>query len=935
MQFPVSVYTPKTTASSVIALRNYRKDVELVKVLDAVRAGTYAEIVEAFRNTQDTNDKYRLPGFTASGVYQPTHAAANFKTHNGLFSIDIDNLEDSTAAEHFRDLAESQSFAVAGFVSPSGRGVKLFVAVDLPFEPTDTELLEWHRHMWPVVSAFVCSVLGVPAVHQDTTSINPNRMCFMSSDAGAFFNDDPVPLVVDELPPIERTANIAFEDKPETEDSTIRNFRIAEPEPIEPPAGTDAPRTDSRFTYAQAFEFVCNKIRNDKNRPADFTPGTRHDFAVRVAHMLNRQGVPEGEAAKLFKAHFAGASDNINHHLQTFRTVYFTQAAEHGSFLPVEKAKARATDRARAALESESKPTNGSNGKHADDADTPEVHPISKAALGDLTRRLELSDIASPPKPPRNGKNCIDPSTPENRRILRALNENEVGDRDLLSAEFDGDRIYDHTNKRWMIYNAPAWEADNTKRTHKDLQAWLVKQYEPLKYHFHEIAKETKSEDAEEMYKRLHARVWQLNGKKRMDNVLELLASELATTAEMFDAHPMLFAFKETVMNLETGALEPVSPELLLTKTAAYSYDAEAECPKFQSFLDDILPIPEVQQFVQRFIGICLTGKIMAQGMLFAYGHGKNGKSTFFAIINMLLGKYQVQMQTERFMGKMPNGNNSADYYTVRLKGARLAVGTEIPTSFEFDEAQIKVLTGGDVISAREIYSQVVVFEPTHKLALFGNHKPKIKGADEGIWRRMWLVPFTTTIPESKRRSQDEIMADMTAELPGIWNWAYEGLQAVQRDGWKVPAAIMDATADYKSDTDPLDDFIKANITPKEGSQIYITELFIAYKQWCEKEQIPPVFFSAKTFRIEFENRKYAITPPDRNNRRYLFGYRFATDTDRIEDQSGPIPTNPIKAETPEPRPQTQPNIRPLTDAPPRSNRPDIDFSSTDIEDPF
>jgi len=831
VQYPVSVYAPQVSKSSVIALRNYRKDVELQAIIVAVQAETYLEQVQAYRASGLSDDKCRLPGFCASGVYSPMHSAEHFKRHNGLMSVDIDRLETLEEAQDMLARAAEMSFIVAGFVSPSGLGIKLFAAVDTEFQLTDKSILTWHRTYWAALSAYVCNELGVSKENEDTKNGNPNRMCFLSADPYAFFNDDPAPINPEELPSV--SASAAIEPKVD--------FNRAH-------AGSvGAPAARSQFSHETAFEFICNKVRNHPANPCDFTPGFRHYFTSRIAYLLNRQGVPKTDALKLIRDRFAAASTNIEHHLSSVASIYIANTGEFGINIPARI-------------------------QHQSINNDAQQEPVLNAPA-----------------------NCTPADYRPDWHILKALYDNEAGDADLLSEAFKAARIFDHTNKAWMTYAGPHWVRDEKKSTHAEMQRWLVDQFKPAKKALGEIVELSQDKQTKELYGLVKDRVWQLNGKKRIDNVLDLATKRLGAVADDFDQHPTLFAFKVGVMDLKTGEIQASNPSLLLTKAADYEYDLEAETPKFQAFLDTILPDQEVQKFVQRFIGICLTGEIMAQGLLFAYGHGKNGKSTFFALMNRLLGGYQVQMQTERFMGRQPNGSATADYYTVKLKGARLAVGTEIPTTFAFDEAQIKALTGGDVISAREIYSQVITFKPTHKLALFGNHKPHIKGADEGIWRRIWLVPFTVTIAENKRRNQEELMEELTNELPGIWNWAFAGLKDVQRNGWRVPNTVAAATDDYRADTDALGEFIGEKLVKDPQGKVLINELFRTYNEWIQKEMISAAFNSTQTFRKAFEERGHSITR-DAKNKRWLIGFKHAGDHDaRTATGTMPPPASPAK----------------------------------------
>jgi putative DNA primase/helicase len=113
------------------------------------------------------------------------------------------------------------------------------------------------------------------------------------------------------------------------------------------------------------------------------------------------------------------------------------------------------------------------------------------------------------------------------------------------------------------------------------------------------------------------------------------------------------------------------------------------------------------------------------------------------------------------------------------------------------------------------------------------NHKPVIRGTDYGIWRRIRLIPFTTTIEADK---QDKYLEQkLRAEASGILNWLIEGAMRWKNEGLKTPAAILNATEEYKGEMDVIGNFIRERCIQNESCQIRIRELFKAYQEWCDE----------------------------------------------------------------------------------------------------
>ena len=203
-----------------------------------------------------------------------------------------------------------------------------------------------------------------------------------------------------------------------------------------------------------------------------------------------------------------------------------------------------------------------------------------------------------------------------------------------------------------------------------------------------------------------------------------------------------------------------------------------------------------------------------------------------------LFGSYAMNAQSETITARRQSDSPRADI--ARLKGARLVTISECPADVWLDEAIVKQLTGGDTVTARYLYGREFEFKPEFKLIMATNYKPRIRGTDSGIWRRIRLVPFTQTIPEDK---QDLQLPDkLRAELPGILNWALEGLRrwmqasaGGKRRGLPPCAAVDNATAEYRGEQDRLKQFLEDCTEPALGYTVQAGILYQTYRAWCEE----------------------------------------------------------------------------------------------------
>ncbi|WP_461256853.1 DNA primase family protein [Treponema sp. R80B11-R83G3] len=308
---------------------------------------------------------------------------------------------------------------------------------------------------------------------------------------------------------------------------------------------------------------------------------------------------------------------------------------------------------------------------------------------------------------------------------------------------------------------------------------------------------------------------------------------ELNITADDLDGNPWLLNVRNGTIDVVTGEFREHRQEDMITKLANVEYDPNADCPLWKQFIREIMDYkPELIKFLQTAMGWALTGDNTEQTMFILYGSGANGKTTFLNTIQYLLGDYATSTPTESFMKK------NTDQYTndiARLRGTRFVSTTEAEQGRRLSEPLIKKITGNDQITARFLYGEYFNFTPSFKIFMATNHKPLIKGTDHGIWRRIKLIPFTTTIAQEKQDKNLE--AKLKQETSGILNWLLEGTANWKREGLIAPADILDATDEYRGEMDVIGNFIKERCVKDGGITIRIRDLYRAYADWCEENK--------------------------------------------------------------------------------------------------
>jgi putative DNA primase/helicase len=391
-----------------------------------------------------------------------------------------------------------------------------------------------------------------------------------------------------------------------------------------------------------------------------------------------------------------------------------------------------------------------------------------------------------------------------------------------LLREHGKDIRYNAAWKRWIVWTGNHWRMDDGFLIHD-------KGLRMIRGIYDELLKTADYRDRLEIEKC----AMQAEAVRRRKAFVEAASwiPELNITANDVDKDPWLFNVENGTVELRSGEFREHRQEDMITRIARVSYDERADCPVWKRFVREIMNYDtELISFLQTAAGWALTGDTSEQTMFILFGSGANGKSTFLNTLMRLLGDYAVATPTETFMKR--NGEQISNDIA-RLRGTRLVTTTEAEQGKRLSEPLIKQITGNDALTARFLYGEFFDFIPTFKVFMATNHKPLIKGTDYGIWRRIKLIPFTTTItPEKQDKRLEE---KLLGEGPGILNWLIEGARRWCEKGLHAPAVIRSATEEYRNEMDVLGNFIKECCVQGPEVSVRARELFRAYQEWCEE----------------------------------------------------------------------------------------------------
>ncbi len=186
----------------------------------------------------------------------------------------------------------------------------------------------------------------------------------------------------------------------------------------------------------------------------------------------------------------------------------------------------------------------------------------------------------------------------------------------------------------------------------------------------------------------------------------------------------------------------------------------------------------------------------------------------------------------------MAQRHEQHDTVKARLFRKRLAVASETKAADTLDDEQVKNLTGGDRLQGRRMREDPWEFNPTHTLVMFSNHKPAVQGRDEGVWRRLRLVPWAVTIPENER--DDDLAGKLRAEAPGILCWLIDGARHFIAEGLTPPDVVRAATDAYRADEDVVGRFVGEVLYFTSHGWAWSKAILDELEAWCTEQGIDP-----------------------------------------------------------------------------------------------
>jgi len=397
----------------------------------------------------------------------------------------------------------------------------------------------------------------------------------------------------------------------------------------------------------------------------------------------------------------------------------------------------------------------------------------------------------------RNGHEASDTDEAEDTTAVAADGHRltDTGNAARLVAIFDGKARYVHAWGKWIVYERGRWVIDEGDALIKERAKGVARSL----FQF-TATNDLDSDERKDLF------AWALRSESSgaIAAMVQLARGVAGVIVEHedLDADPYILNTRTGTIDLRTGELRAHDPGDLCTKQVDVAYDPDAHAPLWEKCLQRWQPDAAMRDYLQREAGAAATGK-HTETISVHYGVGGNGKSKYWGAVGGVLGDYATVPHKSLLVTQR---HEQHETIKADLFRARLALAAETKAADALDDEQIKAITGGDRQRARRMREDPWFFWPTHTLVMFSNHRPRVQGQDEGIWRRLRLVPWDVVIPEGER---DRDLGDkLAAEAQGVLAWVVRGARAFLTYGFDPPATVTAATDRYRQSEDTVGRFI-------------------------------------------------------------------------------------------------------------------------------
>lgn len=442
------------------------------------------------------------------------------------------------------------------------------------------------------------------------------------------------------------------------------------------------------------------------------------------------------------------------------------------------------------------------------------------------------------------------------------------------------DLRYCDTSGQWYVWARGRWQVDDKRARYSLAKGW-IDSLQPVIPPTPPSDADAETKAAHKAATRDYAGWLRRRNHAPMTALLNSLASErqIATRPAEWDADPYVLSTPDGIVDLRTGRVRPATRVDLMAKCTKVSPDWQVEPSRWLQFIDEITcGDRELAAYLRRAIGMTICGTKRDHVIMICNGIGANGKSQLIETLVEALGDYGCLAMPNLLSARTQEAHPTE---LMQLKGARLVYCDEVKGN-RLDESKIKRMTGARSMTARGMNQDPQTFAVTWTVWADCNAQPTISGTDEGIWRRIRLLPFNAHYPEGSPKRDPHLPDKLRAEMPQILAWCIDAARDYLRDGLGQARAVIEATQNYRNDQDVLFEFLDVCTDRScEGDQrhkvrsgflhdvvsVYMTDYLGYQRPWSKRK-----------LTMELTRRGNFATAKEPGGTRYIVGLRLHDD---------------------------------------------------------
>jgi putative DNA primase/helicase len=403
----------------------------------------------------------------------------------------------------------------------------------------------------------------------------------------------------------------------------------------------------------------------------------------------------------------------------------------------------------------------------------------------------------------------------------------DKGNGELFADVFNSVARFNVTANEWFVYDGRVWVKDmggmHVSRMAKQLKDELLM-----------FSVSIENETQKTAYQK---HILKMGSRAVRETMVKDARDKYCISNEDIDKDLDLLNLQNGTLNLKTFEFREHRATDLISKIANVSYNPAARSELWQHFINEVMQGDEEKiKYLQKAIGYGITADTSLETCFILYGATtRNGKSTLIETIMHMLGGssgYAMQMKPESLAQKQNNDSRQANGDIARLAGARFLNVSEPPKKMIFDAALLKTLLGRDSIVARHLHEREFEFVPLFKLFMNTNYLPHIQDDTLFSSGRINVISFERHFGEHEQDKSLKNKLRSQENLSGILNWCLEGLRKFHTEGLKPTTAIVEATADYRQESDKVGKFLAECLEPA-NENITAGTAYEVYEQWC------------------------------------------------------------------------------------------------------